>query len=296
MRRLLSILIVPLAVVGCVNAGSGGSPSAPASPTPNATAAPRYIVDAGADKLILRIASDGGFVAPGFLLTRLPTFALYGDGRIMVQGPMIEIYPGPLLPNLRQMQVTPSEIQQILAAADAAGLLGPDASYDATGIFDVATTVFTTIVGGKTHHISAYALMEGTTAESAAAAAARTKLIDFSGKIMDLSKFLGRDVSDATAYSPKSMRVFVGPEPAVDAALPNPQVVTWPLAVDPQSGVTTNRADLKCLVVSGQDLVAFLKVATGANALTVWSAPSGKFSVSVRPLYPEETGCPAAAV
>jgi hypothetical protein len=287
MRTLLSILTIPFLVAGCAGFGAGGKPSA--SPTP--TAAPKYSVESGSNKLILRLSVDGGFVAPGYLLTRMPIVALYGDGRVIVGGPMVEIYPGPLLPTLRQLLVTPVEIQKILAAADAAGLLGPDSSYDATNIADAGTSTFTTIVDGKTHTISAYALGEGGTADNAAVTAARAKLLDFSNTITNLSKFLGRTLSDAEAYAPTEMRVFVGPVLGDDPNFPNPQVVTWPLTVDPKSGQKTTNSGLTCLAIGGADLTAFLKVATGANVLTIWSAPSGRFSVSVRPLYPEESGC-----
>ena len=291
MRKMPSVLTIPLLVVGCVGAGGGGNPSgSTAPPTPPSTAL-TYSVETGSDKLILRLSIDGGFVAPGFLLTRMPIVALYGDGRVIVGGPTVEIYPGPLLPNLRQLHVTPAEIQRILAAADADGLLGLDASYMATNIADASTSTFTTIVDGKTHSIGAYALGEGGTIDDAAATAARAKLLDFSNKITDLSKFLGRTLGDAEAYAPTEMRVFIGPVPTADPAFPNPQVVNWPLTVDPKSGRATINPGLSCLAVGGADLTAFLKAATGANVLTIWSTPSGRFSVSVRPLYPEESGC-----
>jgi len=37
---------------------------------------------------------------------------------VIVGGPVIEIYPAPLLPNLRLLRVTSDEIQKILTAAD----------------------------------------------------------------------------------------------------------------------------------------------------------------------------------
>ncbi len=306
MRTFLSILAVPLLAAACVGPGSGGVPSAspaspgppapsasPASPAPSASS--RYVVAAGADKPILRLSKYGGFMPPGYLLTMMPTVALYGDGRLIVQGPTIEIYPAPLLPNLRQLHVTPAEIQKIVAAADAAGLLGPDAHYDAINIMDAGTTVFTTTVDGRTHTVSAYALGESGISNDAAVTSGRTKLVDFSTKISDLARFLGRPLSDTQAYAPTEMRVFVGPAPGVDPAFPNPQTAPWPLTVNPKLGHAITNPGITCMVIKGADLTSFLKVATGANALTVWSAPSGRFSVSVRPLYPEEMGCPSTA-
>jgi hypothetical protein len=299
MRKLLISLIIPLLVVGCGGAG-GTNPSGTMGPSAGSTATPAttrtpantYAAATDPDKLVVRLDGAGGFVAPGYLLTRLPIFALYGDGRVIVGGPVDAIYPAALLPNLRQMSLKPAEIQQVLAAADADGLLGPDASYNATNVADAGTSVFTTIVGGMTHTISAYALTESGTADSPGAVAARTKLLDFSNKISDLSRFLGRTVSDAETYAATGMRVFIGPAIEAPDSLGTPALV-WPLTLSPLSGRPTNVPGVTCLAIGGSDLAAFLKVAAGANVASGWSAPSGRFSVSVRPLYPDESGCPA---
>jgi hypothetical protein len=284
MRKLTSILGICLLTAACTAGGAG-------SPTP----VPRYDVATGAGDLILRIDSGGGLVPMSYQLTHMPVLALYGDGRIIVQGPMIEIYPGPLLPNLRQMRVTPAEIQKIVAAADQAGLLGPDASYDATNINDAGTTIFTTTVAGKTHRISAYALFESGMVDDDAIAKVRERLLTFQGQMSALSTFLGREVSDTEAYVPTSMQVFTAPiDPAndVDPDGLTRQVVAWPLAVDPATaGQPTVISEYRCLALSGSDLVQFGAVATSANTLTVWTYGGERYSVMVRPLYPDESGC-----
>ena len=297
MRKFLSILGMCLLASACSGAGAGSSTSATpgasgSSGASGSTSAPSYRVDAGADRLTLRIAADGGFVAPGYILTRLPQFALYGDGRVIVGGPVIEIYPSPLLPNLRLLRVTPAEIQKILAAADNAGLLGSDASYDASGVMDAATTVFTTNVDGAAHTIRAYALSESSMTANAADAAERARLVQFSHAMSNLSTFLGRAVSDADAYAPTAMRVFVGQASATEPQGLTRQVVAWPLTTDPGTvGVPTSNPGLLCVALTGNDLEAFLAVAKTANALTVWTFGDGRYSVSVRPLYPDESGC-----
>jgi hypothetical protein len=115
--------------------------------------------------------------------------------------------PGPVLPNLRQVRVTPAEIQKILAAADQAGRLGPDANFNATDIFDASSTSFTTIVDGKTHTIGAYALGYPVVTVDAVLTEARKKLSGFSDKAGDLAIFLGRQIIDAEAYDATSMRI-----------------------------------------------------------------------------------------
>ena len=287
MLKLLSILGIGLMTAACTAAGASGSPGD--------TPAPPYNVATGSDQVVLRIATGGGLVPVEYLLTHKPRFALYGDGRVVVEGPVIEIYPAPLLPNLRQMHVTPGEIQKILAAADKAGLLGPDASFNATDIFDAGTTTFTTTVDGKTHTIDAYALGIEAATVDAAVAAARKKLSGFQDEVGDLSAFLGREVGDAEAYDAATMRVFTRP---ADSSAPDGltrQVVAWPLSVDPATaGEATKVPQTRCLALTGADLTAFLTVARTANALTSWTYGAGRYSILVRPLYPDESGCPAA--
>jgi len=288
MRRLLSLLVLSVLLAGCNAAGSSGNPSGSAGQS----AASKYAVATGSSSLILRVSSGGGFVAPGSLLTSLPEFALYGDGRVIVPGAVDAIYPAPLLPNLRQFKLTPAEIQRLLAAADADGLLGPDVDYPQANVMDAGTTTFTTVVDGKTHTISANALTEAGSGSDSPDAAARTKLLDFQSKIQDLGGFLGRTLGNGDAYQPTAIRVYVGPEPANDPAVTSPKTVAWPLAVDPLTGgKPTGFEGESCVLVSGSDTAKFLAAAETATSSSTWTASSGRFGVSVRPLYPNESGC-----
>jgi len=288
MQKLISILGIGLLTAACTSGGASGSPGITPAPT-------TYNVATGSDQLVLRITTGGGLVPISVLLTHKPWFALYGDGRIVVQGPATAIYPASLLPNLRQMHVTPAEIQKIVAAADRAGLLGPDARFDATGIFDASSTTFTTIVDGKTHTIGAYALDYDAAPVDAAAAEARKKLSGLEDEVGDLSAFLGRKVSDAEAYDAAAMRLFTSPFDSSDPTSSTRQVVAWPLSVDPgTAGEAVKVPKTRCLVVTGSDLATFLTVARTANTMTIWSYGAGRYSVFVRPLYPDETGCPVS--
>ena len=295
MRRFLSLIGVGLMVAACTGTGPDGSGGASPSSGASATPAPTtYSVETGSDKLIMRLTQGGGLVPLSYFLTGMPVFALYGDGQIMVKGPVIEIYPAPLLPNLRVLRVTPEEIQKIIAAADVAGLLGPDASFDATDVFDAGTSVFTTTVAGKTHRISAYALYAEFKADDPAVNAARARLMTYLDIITNLSAFLGHQVSDEEAYEPTSMRVFAGPADGTNSQGVTRQVVDWPLALDPATaGEPSANTTFRCIALSGSNLTAFVTVAKGANGLTIWKASSGRYSVMVRPNYPDESGCPS---
>ena len=284
MRRLVSLLVIGLFLAACTSAGA--TDSLPAR---------TYGVAAGADQLLLRIASGGGLLPPAYTLTQAPWFALYGDGLIVVKGPVDSKFPGPLLPNLRQMRVTRPEIQKVFAAADAAGLLGPDARFDATDIFDAGTTTFTATVDGQTHTISAYALGYEVTVKDAVLAEARKRLSGFEDKLGDLAAFLDREISDAGAYDAAATRLFPSPVDASVQGDQTRQTLAWPLSVDPgTAGEATKVPKTRCLVVTGSDQATFLTIAKTANSQTVWSFGTSSYSVLVRPLYPDETGCPAS--
>ena len=303
MRKLLPLLGIWLLAAAACAGTAAVSPTPPATPTPprspatSPVASPRYPFPNDGSKLILRIATGGGFVAPAYLLTEVPEFALYGDGRIIVPGPAATIFPAPLLPNLLVMRVTPAEIQKILAAADGAGLLGPDASYDAVGIADAGTTVFTTVVDGKVHRISAYALsaggdVGGRPGGSPSVGAARAKLAQFWTQMSDPGTFLGRAVGDTEAYVPAGLRVFLSDAGPADPTQPAGQVVAWPLSTDPATtGQPTTVQGTVCVALTGNDLSSFLSVASTANTGTVWTYRNARYGVGVRPLYPNETGC-----
>jgi len=154
MKRLIAVSVVALVAAACAAGGAGSRPS----PSPAPSGPPRIAHPTGASELVLRIGYDGGFVAPGYFLTRLPQVSVYGDGRVVTEGPVIEIYPGPALPNLLVSRVSEAGLQAMLAAAADAGLLGQDRHHDCVGIADAPTTTFVVSADGATHRTTAYAL------------------------------------------------------------------------------------------------------------------------------------------
>ncbi|MEX2422257.1 MAG: hypothetical protein WD670_10630 [Actinomycetota bacterium] len=148
----------------------------------------------GADQLVLRVEYQGGFVPYEYILKRMPGWSLYGGGTVIVEGPVIEIYPGPAMPNLLAFTLTEEAVQTILEAARDAGLLDGDASYGYPCIADAADTVFTVTAGGTTSVVSAYALEFSDPAMNDSCpdvdTEARAKLLEFSRMIGDLQSWL----------------------------------------------------------------------------------------------------------
>jgi hypothetical protein len=292
--RLLSIALVAVVATAC--SAVGGGPAGSASSPSNGIAYPT-----GASDLVLRLRYVGGFVAPAAHLLDVPVISVYGDGTVIRSGPQIAIYPGPALPSLQRATITPAGMQLILAAARDAGLLGPDATYDFVGIADAATAEFTVNADGGVHTVSAYALMEAgeTPPQGAdpAVTAARAKLANFQAQIGGLEGLLGGELGAWGPYVAGSMQLLVSPGAPDDGQGLAQQPLVWPLTTPLASFGTTLPTLMegqRCGVVTGADLDALMTLFANANALTPWTDGGASFGIAVRPLLPDEAGCPTA--
>jgi hypothetical protein len=251
----------------------------------------------GADQLVLRVEYQGGFVPYEYNLKRVPSWSLYGDGTVIVEGPVIEIYPGPALPNLLRFTLTEEAVQTILEAARDAGLMDGDASYGYPCIADAADTVFTVNAGGTTSVVSAYALELSDSGMEPGECPdvdteARAKLAEFNRMLGDLQSWLPEgSIGPQEPYEPTEMRVYVLPyrgEPEL------PQAETeWPLS-EPLVAFGEPVADgneARCGVVSGDDLAELLPLAQQANELTPWTSGGEQYRLIFRPLLPDEHTC-----
>ena len=63
--------------------------------------------------VVLRVEYVGGFVAPSSLVSRLPRYSLYADGRLITDGPVDLRYPGPALPNVQVQQLDAATVQAL---------------------------------------------------------------------------------------------------------------------------------------------------------------------------------------
>jgi hypothetical protein len=249
----------------------------------------------GSDELVLRVHTGGGFVPVEFTLREVPGFSLFGDGRLIVTGPVIEIYPGPAMPNLQLTRLSEEGIQAILEEARGAGLLDGDASYDYPCVTDVPTTTFTVVAEGRTHTVSAHALGFGDQMTGDCPdvdVEARAALLEFWTKLGDPESWLPEgSVGQTEPYVPEEMRVYTMPyggDPELEQ-----EPIDWPLAGSPGSfgEPDANLPDYRCGVVSGKGLDALLPLAERANQLTPWIGDGDEVGLVFRPLLPDEGGC-----
>jgi hypothetical protein len=294
--RLAAAGALAAVVVGCSGATSSGSlaPTAPpsASPPPSATPSATSSPAASAAGLLLKVTSEGGFINPAATLAVLPTVAVYTDGRILTQGPVDAIYPGPLLTPVAVRDVGRSGAAAILAAVKQAGLDRPSSA--GPGIpGDAGTDVFTAVVDG-TNTTSRFAgAQPGRPAASGDdERVAALALLD---RLLDPSETWGAPAAADTVYVPVGYRIYVAP----DAPQADPQAsqspVAWPLATPlaefgtpsaPDRGITGLRQG----VALGADATTLRPILERATALTAFTSDGSSYTLYVRPLLPDEVG------
>jgi len=248
----------------------------------------------GPNDLVVRIDVGGGFVPVEYALSALPGVSIYGDGRMIVPGPVIEIYPGPALPNLQVTHLSEEAIQAILSAARDAGLMDGDATYGYDCIADAPTTTFTVVAEGRTNVVSAYALGFDAGAGDCPGVdvEARAALATFQADLGDLRTLVPEgSIGQEEPYTAAQMRVFVLPYRG-EPELPQ-QPVGWPLAGSLEAfGEPLDIVEeARCGVVGGRDLADLLPAASNANQLTPWTSGGTEYRLIFRPLLPDEHGC-----
>lgn len=276
-----AVTVVSL-VAGACGSGDGGS-SGGSTSTTGPTGAIAH--PTGADEIVVQVGAGGGFVPVEYNFTMLPDFTLYGDGTVIVTGPVIAIYPGPALPNLQTTKVSEEVIQEILSAAKEAGLFQNGFDYGYPGVADVPTTTIVVNAEGTTYTSSIYALGfedgGGLTMEQQQARAAITP---FQGNLTALA--FGSGSYTWTPYEFSSLAVFsraIDPGYAPDPDDVQPNRLVWPLDDLATAGEEVHPG-LRKVVVAGDDLAALDPLLGQATQITIWESGGADYNLWFRPL------------
>jgi hypothetical protein len=246
-------------------------------------------------RVVLRVTTGGGFVAPQTNLRSLPSFTLYGDGSVIVPVAVPQISPGPAIAPLVRKRLSERQVQALLQRARRAGLLAPRpidyGDMGSVGVSDGPTTTLVVNAGGKRVTRQAYALgiAVGSGRLSAAQVSARRALAQFIARLP-----LG---SAGSRSLPHAIAVYVAPASAPAPA--GAKRIVWPLRSDLASAGKRASTGLpyRCITVGGKDvktLLATLRRATEQSPWTMRGRPGRVFDLIARPLLPDERGCPVA--
>jgi hypothetical protein len=282
---VLLLLLAACAGTGAADDAADGGPGGGSGPDAG-------IADLGPDELVLRVEHTGGFVTPAMLASRLPIISVYGDGRVITEGPTTLSYPPPALPNLLERRIGAAGVRTLVDRARAAGVGGPEVDYGQPPIADAPATRFTVL----TDVVEVYALSEtpddghGLTAEQVRA---RAKLRALLSALTDLQATL--DASGGAAgkageerpYRAAAVAAVASPWSA-DQSVPEPPEAAWPGPTLP--GKATG-PDIGCVTATGADADAVLSAAGKATAITPWRSGGKRWTIALRPLLPDETDC-----
>jgi hypothetical protein len=293
--------LLALAAIALV-AGCGGADQTASGTSTAAAPAAGIAHPTGARDVVVRVASGGGFVAVETNLASLPSYTLYGDGTVIrtvaaPAGSALALGAG-AAPQLETGHLDEAAVQELLSQAERAGLLAPGAidygDMGSVGVADMPTTTVTLAAGDAKVTRDAYGLgageVPGGHSLTAAQQADRAALSGF----VALTE---GTLPDAKPYVPERVAVFVAP----GLSQPQPsdgEPATLPIGADLatlSAAGAGSAAGFGCTVVEGAAVPKLLAVTARPSASGLWRGPRGKetYRVVVRPLLPDETGCPA---
>lgn len=285
MRRFLIVSMIPLvlALTAC------GSTSGPVGGNRIGT----RTIPTGADEVVFRIDTRGGFTPVEYQLRLVPEVTVSGDGRVVVPGPETEQYPPYALPNLLTGTLAPGTIDRLARRAAELDLLSPH-HYGDPAVTDLPTTTVTIAVDGvHTHEV--YALdVSGQEAPGLTAAerAARAALTTFVEEVRTAATEVATE-----PYVPTEVAVYVQPATAGtdgDQGV-EPGRADWPgrdLAALGVGDPAAPMPSVRCAVLTGAEADTALAAARDATSITRWSANGAEYTVVFRPLLPDEHECP----
>jgi hypothetical protein len=227
---------------------------------------------------VVHITEQGGFAAESRRPAQLPRAVVLGDGSVITEGPTTLEFPGPALPNLQEVRLTPQGLARVVDEGRRAGLFDdPPPDYGDVGVTDQPTTTVTMSVDGRTRRVHVYALDfdEGLRADQRENRARLQRFIRLAGDPGALRPFVVP--GSERRYEPTSLAVLVRPSDTADG-----DVHAWPLG---------DLAGTDCVVLTGADAATATAAARSAREGDVWESASATYTVTFRPLLPDERTC-----
>lgn len=280
-RPALASLLVALLLAACSGVAS---PSPSPSPVPSDP-------DTDPSRFLLR-ATTVQALPPLTTFGWMPTTFVTGDLRVLVQGAVPAIYPGPLLAPLWQRQLTVEGWAALLDRAEAAGLLtgqqdftgGDLAPGAAAGRLEIRVGDRVFDLTGDPNRIPRC----GDARCPDPAPGTPEAYAVFWQDLHDLPRWLGDALGPEVPFLPTAYAILTGPPPAQDPLSGPP--VAWPLATpldalgDPVAG-DPNRT---CGIAAGTDAETLRPFLDAANQLTRWQSGARIWGLTVRPILPGE--------
>ena len=272
MSRLLRIVLALALLVAACGGGASLETDLKLNTDPSST--------------LLTITSGGGFVPAEFLVNNGPYLVVTRGGQMISQGPMIEIYPGPLVANWVTADLDQETMLFILEELDAMGIADilEESNDEASSVVaDGPTTTLTFYNSEGPHSFSVYALGMGEVFTD-------PRVTVMENLVNQLSN-LG--VGSGDPYLPEAVQVVAGPFGGVEPELGNDR--DWPLPISfKEMAAMAIVNGWSCAAFEGTEANAVLAALSQGNQATVWHEGEASYQIQVRPLFPGETACAQA--
>ncbi|MEX5303081.1 hypothetical protein [Kocuria sabuli] len=291
-----------LLLAACAPRASGGD----GRPSPGPEPGPAL----PAEGLVVQVAHTGGFVTPQLLATRPPLVSVYADGRVITQGPRIEIFPPPALLNLQVQHVDADAVPDLVDRALRAGV-ADSGDLGSPPVADLPSTRFTVVTQDETYVREVYALGaeeppgppdengpdgprtggDGPGSLTEDQRVARAELQELLRALGDPASVLPADAVGASeGYVPEAVAGVVTAWTDPQGELEH-RPVPWPGPPLPGEPLEP-RLGLSCVLATREQAEAVLAAARSASTATPWLSEDGRrWSVTLRPLLPHEEDC-----
>ena len=278
-------LILLLGVAARCGSDADPAPTVPPPPEPPPVGPPPDTLDLPDDPgvFFLEIWEGPGFVPIEYRLGRPPRYAVTVGGDFFYEGPTIQIFPGPLLPNMQRGQLTDEDLGSVIEATAATGIsmVGEEnIRQPTTGPFIADAPTYEILLRDLTgsHLLRIEAL--GSEAHTDPRVAS----------VRDLMRRLDLASADIAAetYIGERVQVYASATPMLpDAFVLNER--PWPLP-DPPPGGDEDGFEW-CRVYEGQVAARLLETFRDANHGTRWEYQGTLHQILARSLLPREEPC-----
>jgi hypothetical protein len=222
-----------------------------------------------------------------------------GDGQVVVAGPQIMIYPGPLLPNLQARPITDAGFAKIVQRGRELGMFAGSGDFVPPDVMPGAQLGrIEIVVDGVLHDLRGdpSRVIVCITAPCDPAPGTPEAFATFWASLADMS-WLAGDLGKEAPYVADAYAVLAGIQPVDDPAI-RPGVAIWPLDDQPIKTFGTPVGadpDPRCGTVRGADAATLRPSLESANQLTRWVDKDGDRAdakaIEVRPMVPGEDVC-----
>jgi hypothetical protein len=285
--RWAGTLAAAVLVAACTGATSSSAPPTP-SASPAGSAVPAYRLRATTTQAIPPINRFG----------LLPMVTITGDNRVVVAGPQIMIYPGPLLPNLQARPLTDAGFAKIVDHGRALGMFSGSGDFVPPDVMPGALLGRVEIVvDGVLHDLTGdpSRVMVCITTPCDPEPGSPEAFGAFWSSLSDLT-WLAGDLGKEVPYVADAYAVLAGVQVVDDPAI-RPGVAIWPLEqpIATLGKPVGSDPTPRCGTVRGADAATLRPSLEKANQLTRWvdegADRADATAIQVRPMVPGEDVC-----